>query len=345
MKNKIHPDVRKKSLHKKPESQLTAKFIVIDLLYDPLAETSVEPLEEAITELAELPSDFKTNDDYKTTKMVLKKIEKGIFSMGSPPDETGREPYGEGSETLHKVNLRKNYYMAIFQCTQAQYKIVTGYNPNEQKFEKGAIPKNYVGDKLPVGNISWYTARGGTWPGGNPDPSAVMGKLQFKTKRKFDLPPEAQWEYACRAGTRKAYNNDTDCLVEKLEVYEQEINADVRDRNLDLIANYRFNTYCLDKGPQEVGSKDHNNWGLYDMHGNIWEWCLDLYKDYDETTDTPIPDPVGASLESGSVYRVKRGGAGNSQPHRCRSANRSHRDPSDLFTAVGWGFRVILTAD
>ena len=319
----------------------TGDYIVIDLL----AES------ETIAQLAEPPSDLLTNDLYKTTSMVLRRIPKGTFSMGSPGTEKGREPHGEGSEAQHEVTLTNDFYIAVFPCTQGQYKAITGFNPNELKHEAGGLPADYVGDKLPVGNVGWYQTRGGTWPGGDPDPSSFMGKLRHLYKEKyglspqsvwgFDLPTEAQWEYACRAGTTKAYNNDTDCLVDKVVVDDQEISADAQDKNLDPLAHYRFNTWCLGKGPQEVGGKQPNNWGLFDMHGNCWDWCLDLYEDY----DGPVTDPVGASLDSGSVNRIKRGGCGNTQPYRCRSANRSRRDPSDPFTAVGWGFRVALPVD
>jgi formylglycine-generating enzyme required for sulfatase activity len=327
MNKTIESNIKKDKFIRQADSQITRNFIVIDLNSG------------KITEFPKRPADLLTNDVYKTTKMVLKKIPHGTFIMGSPESETGREPFGKGSETQHNVTLSRDFYMAVFQCTQGQYKLITGYNPNEKKYEGGGIPKEYVGDKLVVGNISWYNARGGTWPGGDPDPSSFIGKLQYKTGIAFDLPTEAQWEYACRAGTIRAYNNDKDCLVGKLEVYEQEINADAQDTNLDPLANYRNNTYCLGKGPQEVGKKKPNKWRLYDMHGNSWEWCLDLYEDY----SGDVTDPVGAL--SGSVYRVKRGGCGNTQPHRCRSANRSRRDPSDPYIAVGWSFRIVLTID
>jgi formylglycine-generating enzyme required for sulfatase activity len=320
---------------------LTGEYVVIDLL----AES------ETIAQLAEAPSDLLTNDLYKTTSMVLRRIPKGTFTMGSPDSEKGREPYEKGSETQHEVTLTDDFYIAVFQCTQRQYKTIAGNNPNEEKHEAGGLPAEYVGDKLPVGNVSWYQARGGTWPGGDPDPASFMGKLRHlytktyglspDSKWGFNLPTEAQWEYACRAGTTNAYNNDKDCLVEKLMVDDQEVSSDAQDENLDPLAHYRFNTWCLDKGPQEVGGKQPNNWGLFDMHGNCWDWCLDLYEDY----DGPTTDPVGASLDSGSVYRMKRGGCGNTQPYRCRSANRSRRDSSDPFIAVGWGFRVALPID
>ena len=269
-----------------------------------------------VLEVATPPSDLLTNEVYKTTKMVLKRIPAGTFTMGSPESQLGREHY-KIQEAQHQVTLSKNFYMAIFECTQKQYEKVMGLNPS-----------TYIGDKLPVQGVDWRTARGGTWPGGTPDASSFMGKLRKLTGKVFDLPTEAQWEYACRAGTTKAYNNDTDCLAPDYS----------EDPNLTPLAWYMYNTYCQSKQAQEVGAKQANDWGLHDMHGNVWEWCLDKYAE-DLGTDA-VTDPAGAS--SNTTERVKRGGGGNSIASRCRAAYRSHRkqpDP-DSFIGIGWGFRV-----
>lgn len=279
----------------------------------------VDLTDGSVVEVADPPSDLLTNDDYKTTKMVLKKLPAGTFTMGSPESEIGKENY-KIQESQHQVTLSKDFYVAVFECTQKQYKTVMGSNPS-----------TYKGDKLPVGNVDWIMARGGTWPDGAPDASSFMGKLRKLTGKAFDLPTEAQWEYACRAGTTRAYNNDTDCLVSDYS----------KDTNLDPLAWYINNAYCQSKQAQEVGSKQANDWGLYDMHGNVWEWCLDLY--VKDLGSHAVIDPVGAS--SGKE-RVKRGGGGNSIALRCRAAYRSHREQPDpdSFTGIGWGLRVTLPA-
>ena len=314
--------------------RLDAPYLVVDLTED-----------GKIVDLAETPDDLRRNDVYRTRKMVFKRIPAGIFMMGAPKGETGRY---EG-EYLHEVELKNDFYMAVFQCTQRQYQLVTGYNPIKQKSDVGGVPAEHVGDTLPVGNVSWHMARGGTWPGGEPDRTSFMGRLRYSTREwmdastrekwRFDLPTEAQWEYACRAGVDTAFNNGTNCQVAYETLYEQELNADQEDSNLERIANYRYNTFLKGKSLQEVGLKHPNRWGLYDMHGNVWEWCLDLHEDYPKGR---VLDPVGASQDSESVARIKRGGCGNTQPYRCRAAYRSRRDPMHLFVAIAWGMRVVL---
>ena len=154
-----------------------------------------------------------------------------------------------------------------------------------------------------------------------------MGKLRTKTGLAFDLPTEAQWEYACRAGTTKALNNNTD-----LQSLEQ-------DSNMDVLGRYWYNggsSYSSDPvngGTAEVGSYQANNWGLYDMHGNVWEWCLDWYGSY----NGDATDPNGPESGSG---RVLRGGSWPGIARYCRSANRSISYPDDALN--GLGFRLVL---
>jgi len=262
------------------------------------------------TELDSAPSDLLTNAEYKTTKMVLRKITSGSFTMGSPTTETGHQ----SNETQHTVTLTKDFHIGIFEVTQKQYETIMGSNPS-----------TYTGDKRPVEKVSWNAVRGGSWPSGDPGSATFFGKLNTLAGKSFDLPTEAQWEYACRAGTTKAYNNDTDCLT----------TGDGQDTNLDPLAWYRYNAYSQSKQHQEVGTKQANNWGLYDMHGNVWEWCLDWYGSYgvDET------DPEGAT--SGS-NRVLRGGSWYHYAGRCRSAYRTDITPSGANRSIG--FRVGLPA-
>ena len=112
---------------------------------------------------------------------------------------------------------------------------------------------NFSGDTLPVEMVSWNDIRGGTWPGGTPGTTTFMGILGAKTGLVCDLPTEAQWEYACRAGTTTAYNNGSDSDLDPLGWYSSNSNSTTH----------------------EVGTKTPNAWGLYDMHGNVSEWCLD----------------------------------------------------------------------
>ena len=274
------------------EENPTAKYLVVDLSGGPEAETwPVEYLD------GEPEGGFNT-DEYKTTKLVLRRIEAGTFMMGSPTDESGRET----NETQHKVTLSKPYYIGLFEVTQKQYSLVMGSNPS-----------NYSGDKRPVEKMSWNTIRGNTnWPASTAvSASSFMGRLRARTGLEFDLPTEAQWEYACRAGTTTAYS------------YGASASGD-----------YMWYTSNSSSQTHEVGTKKPNPWGLYDMHGNVWEWCLDWYASSLGTA--AMTDPKGAS--SGSD-RVRRGGSWYYNAAYCRSAYRYGSNPS--LTYDGLGFRLM----
>ncbi len=253
-----------------------------------------------VTYLHEPPSGGFNTEAYKTTKLVLRKIPAGAFTMGSPSGESGR--YSD--ESQHKVTLTKPYYIGLFEVTQKQYQLVTGSNPSY-----------FSGDKRPVERVSWNTIRGNSgtynWPGSTSvDANSFMGRLRARTGLEFDLPTEAQWEYACRAGTTTAYS------------YGASANGD-----------YMWYTSNSSSQTHDVGTKKPNPWGLYDMHGNVWEWCLDWYTSSLGTA--AVTDPKGAS--SGS-YRVERGGGWISSAAYCRSANRGYDYPSN--TDYDLGFRL-----
>jgi len=261
-------------------------------------------------------------DDHKTTKIMLRKIDVSgtPFLIGSPDNETGRSP----NETQHQVTLTQDYYMGVFEITQRQYELVMG-----------TTPSLYAGYMRPVERVSWYTIRGGVWPGspagsGQPAADTFIDKLRSKTGLNFDLPTEAQWEYAARATTIRAYNDFTknggegaDCTVP----------WDGADPNLDPLGRYYYNGGNTN-AHAIVGSYQLNLWGLFDMHGNVMEWCLDWYGSYsgDEI------DPLGAV--SGS-NRVHRGGSWNADAGNCRSAHRgTSYAPSDGNDTLG--FRLAL---
>jgi formylglycine-generating enzyme required for sulfatase activity/uncharacterized protein YjdB len=268
------------------------------------------------SEVSSVPSDLLTNSAYKSTKIVLRKITAGTFLMGSNESEVGRNSI----ETQHAVTLTRNYFMSVFEVTQDQYAKVMG-----------AYPSRYTGSYRPVDSVSWEMARGGTWSGstgGSADPLSFMGKMAEKTGLSFDLPTEAQWEYACRAGTTTGYHNGKDCLVPS---------GSGQDINLDTLAHYVYNNfYNISGAHSDVATKQPNAWGLYDMHGNVKELCLDFFHGpYDSSS---VTDPKG--VISGSS-RVQRGGGWISPASYCRSAKRGGAPFDDQQSDIG--FRLSLT--
>ena len=235
-------------------------------------------------------------DEYKTTKILLRRIEPGSVTMG------GTKP----------VTLTKPFYMGVFEITQKQYQLVAGSNPS-----------SYKGDMRPVECVSWNAIRGGyNWPNVTTVvPTTFVGKLQSKTGLNFDLPTESQWEYACCAGTTSYYNNggSSDNDFKQLGRYS--------DNRTDGRGSYSEHT--------TVGSYSPNAWGLYDMHGNVLEWCLDWYSGINSD---PATDFLGA--DSGSA-RVLRGGDWNDDSHYARSSNRNNYSPSGRYSDIG--FRLSRT--
>lgn len=257
------------------------------------------------------------SDEYKTVKLVLRYIPAGSFIMGSSEEEYN----GWFDETQHKVTLTRPFYIGVFQMTQKQYEIVTGENPSANK----------NGDTHPVELLTYDDIRGyekgSQWPRNNKvDDFSFLGKLRARTKLDFDLPTEAQWEYACRAGTTTAWNNGTEM-----------VDWD-RDPNLDKLGRYHMGNEWVD-GKRichaPVGSYLPNAWGLYDMHGNVDEWVLDFYND--DISKRAVKDPKGPNNDGA---RVKRGGGCYSDAVECRSASR---DYSYNGCATGSsGFRLAL---
>ncbi|MBO7446706.1 formylglycine-generating enzyme family protein [bacterium] len=272
-----------------------------------------------VSYLADVPQGGWT-DEYKTTKLVLRKIEPGTFTMGSPSGELGRQT----SEDLHQVTLTKAFYIGVFETTQKQYELVTGSNPSEYKPPKYAVDS----DSFPVEQVSYNDLRGSgpDWPntGSGVAASSFFGKLRVNTGRlyTFDLPTEAQWEYACRAETTTALNSgknlsDATACSEMAEVGQYSGNRDGKPEGI-------------------VGRYLPNSWGLYDMHGNVWEWCLD-WREGNLGTDS-VTDPIGPTS---GTYRVLRGGGWSVDAWQCRSARRNGKAPGETTTETG--FRVTFT--
>ena len=246
---------------------------------------SSEPVAPAPVKKAEVPA-AKEIDLGGGVTMKLALIPAGKFMMGSPSGEANRS----GEEPQHEVTISKPFYMGVTEVTQAQYEAVMGTNPS-----------NFKGATNPVETVSWN------------DAAEFCKKLSEKTGKTLRLPTEAEWEYACRAGTKTAFSfGDADTGL----------------------GDYAWFNGNNGNTPRPVGQKKPNPWGLYDMHGNVWEWCADWYGDYPKGAAT---DPQGPAS---GTYRVLRGGAWFISPDFCRSAYRFINYP-DIRSSIG--FRVVVS--
>ena len=270
-------------------------------------------------------------DSCRTTELWLRRVPAGTFEMGSPETEIGYS----SREKLHKVTLSQGFYIGIFTITGFQWEVIMGTKPGQF-----SDPAKYA--CRPVDCISYDMIRGdspqggGGWPGSGHavDASSFLGILRQKTGLLFDLPTEAQWEYACRAGSSTAFNTG------------KGITAREFCPNLSEAGRFSFNGGIVKLadgtrkygGTAAVGSYTGNAWGVYDMHGNVWEWCLDWHNA--ETTDIPVVDPWGAQV---GIHRQLRGGAWSHHALHCRAAYRTaYRKSNSVEYGSGIGFRVIL---
>ena len=231
-------------------------------------------------------------------QLKLAPIPAGKFLMGSPKGDPG-SAFNESDRLKpndyyqHPVTLTRAFLIGTTEVTQAQYRAVTGQNPSVFK-----------GDDRPVDNVSWN------------DALQFCQLLSAKTGQTVRLPTEAEWEYACRAGTttRYAFGDDPD------------------HAQLAAHAWYEANSA---RQTHPVGQKKPNDWGLHDMGGNVWEWCADTFKGPYE--DKTVTDPEGPP--SGDI-RVLRGGCWETGPLSARSANRG----GGLATRATsrFGFRIVI---
>ena len=260
---------------------------------------------DATTKPKELVLDL---GDKVTLKLL--QIPAGKFLMGSPKDEKDRGddegmPPGKwvNGSPQFEVTISKPFYLGVYEVTVAQYAQFvkdTGQKHEEPDFKQ---PGDY-----PVVNVSWDNAQ------------AFCAWLSKKTGKTVTLPTEAQWEYACRAGSKTRFGFGD------------------KEEELGDYAWYDGNSMDKDKGAKmthPVGQKKPNAWGLYDMHGNVWEWCADYYGEYTGAG----ADPTGP--KDGGL-RVLRGGSWNFNPRICRSADRDGSNPD--YRNVDGGFRVAVAS-
>ena len=297
-----------------------------------------------------LPGGVLSNTNYRTGMILMRKImaKDVTWMMGSTTLETQRNATREAT---HQVTLTNNYYIGVFPVTQAQWDLIQTSRLAPSYFNNAA-------DRAmrPVEQVCYNEIRNAAnsttanaaydWPH-DPNPGSFLGLLRTKTGLDFDLPSEAQWEFAARAG-----NGDT-----KWGNGSGILNTD-RDTNLDLLGRYRMNggyvggsteptSSCgATNGTAIVGSYAPNDWGLYDTAGNVWEWCLDWYAD-DITAHggkVNINPSVPAKTLSGAsgTTRVRRSGGWSSTVGNCRPASRNGEDPLNGWNFIG--FRLACTA-
>jgi formylglycine-generating enzyme required for sulfatase activity len=256
---------------------------------------------------------YEVRFEYKAPPPVIRpspmpdnfvRIPGGTFTMGSPANEAGREDR-EGPQ--HQVTV-SGFYMGKYEVTQAEYEAVMGTNPS-----------NFKGPKLPVEKVSWFDAveycnkrsqREGLSPAYTISGSGASRSASWnRSANGYRLPTEAEWEYACRAGTTGPYSSGNS------------------------VDNAGWYYSISGKQTQTVGSKQANSFGLYDMHGNVVEWCWDWYGSYSNGSQT---DPVGASS---GAHRVYRGASWFYEAQSLRSARRFFNAPVYRFYDIG--FRLV----
>ncbi len=268
-------------------------------------------------------SPLKTPTTYVNSigmKMVL--IPSGRFMMGSPASEKGRK---DDEGPVHEVTLSKPFFLGVYEVTRGQFRSFvddTSYKTEAEKNGKGGVGVDRATGKAgvnpnfnwrdmgwdqtddqPVINVSWN------------DAAAFCAWLSRKEGKTYRLPTEAEWEYACRAGSEQAFSFGADP---------------------GLIGQFAWNKENAGLHTHPVGRLKPNPWGLYDMHGNVWEWCADYYQPYQAAPQT---DPEGPAT---GAERIVRGGSWGYAAEVCRAANR-YKEPAGNCN-WNFGFRAACTA-
>ena len=288
----------------------------------PVTETPEEPaLAEVIPEAVPVDEDVSVNPAsagmqpfVNSIGMSLVPIAAGTFTMGCPKEV----PNYDDGDVQHSVTLSKPFYLCAYEVTQEQYEKVMGENPSM-----------FQGPNNPVESVRWGDAV---------EFCRQLSTLSDEQKagRKYRLPTEAEWEYSCRAGAVTAYSfGDDETQLDKYAWFgnnsgDEALDATILAMNKDAYLSRALSNRCR---THVVGSKRPNAWGLYDMHGNVFEWCQDWFGDY---SGNRAGDPTGPATGS---LRVLRGGCWFSTNEYCRSAYRGANSLDGH--ADDLGFRVV----
>jgi formylglycine-generating enzyme required for sulfatase activity len=241
-----------------------------------------------------LAAGARTFINSKNMEFVI--IKPGSFLMGSPPEEARRDP----DEKQYTVTITRPFYLQVSEVTVDQWRSVMGRSLLGQK----------KGGNFPVVKVSWHDCR------------RFIARLNSMGEGKYRLPTEAEWEYACRAGSSTAFwwGDEIDC---KKALYAN------NSHGVNECSSFAKERGLPAGGPVPVRSYQANPWGLYDMHGNVWEWCSDWYGPYPAGEAF---DPAGPSEGS---RKVRRGGSWFKHGYLCRSANRTFAHPASRYDTVG----------
>jgi formylglycine-generating enzyme required for sulfatase activity len=270
------------------------------------SNSTLENVDEAVDRYSVKATGF-IQDLGNEIELEMMLIPVGTFIMGSPPEELERQ---DDESPQHRVTVQP-LFMGKYQVTQVEWQAVTSFP--KINIDLDPDPSRFKGANRPVENVSWN------------DTVEFCDRFSKHTKRHYRLPSEAEWEYACKAGTNTPFH------------FGETITTDFANYNGD--KTYGDGVKGIYRGETtEVGSFGvANNFGLYDMHGNVWEWCQDTW--HDRYEDAPTDGSAWID-KNDNQYRVLRGGSWLNDPEDCRSANRLR------YTLDSWvsdtGFRVVL---
>ena len=285
------------------------------------------------------------NPAYKTGYVVMRKImaKDVIWTMGSVGE-------GGSNETAHEAQLTNNYYIGVFEFTQGQMQTLNNFKDKQNNSIEPFFTAERQGRPFDMNNMTYigiriaYSANGAgvlanEWPN-PPNSNSFIKQLRDRTGVDFDLPSESEWEFAARAGHGSGYWGDGSPI--------SIINGE--DANLNRLARYgktvtvtspTATTPPAEGGTAIVGSYAPNDWGLYDMYGNVWEWCLDVWS----TNPSSLRGGVKtATSADGTTTRVYRGGNYASGAIACRSARRDNSAQVAVWGKTQWGFRLACRA-
>ena len=257
-----------------------------------------------------------------TIQLDLMLIPEGTFVMGSPPEELGR--YDDESPQ-HEVSVPA-FLIGRYPVTQAQWRAIATRTDLKVQADLEPDPANFKGDDRPVEQVSLY------------DAVEFCERLSRLTSHTYRLPTEAEWEYACRAGTKTPFHFG-ETITTDLANYKGEADQDYPDKYPGHYGNGPEGQHRKTTTAVNYFHPLSNMWGLCDLHGNVWEWCQDHWHDnYDQA---PI-DGSAWLTDNAGAGRLLRGGSWNSGPRHCRSACRFSYNPDSRDDNIG--FRVVCEA-